>query len=801
MKGGNINDIYKKTLEFCDGISIDWFLNDNEGLLTKGKNGIGDLVKRDMTMELLTNSAFIISSGNSDFIRLLDSIRVHDRYKTHLKEVDTVNKMIQRLIYNRPLTFYLKENRSNGKIRPGNADILNSIAGQYDPYHDGISEEQGKNERYELISLAALLGCWCFTPIIHRGIRRSIENINRLREDKFFHGDKKAGNYNTCAYVCGMVGSRFEKTNQMEDAYIRETAPENNPIHQGLRDFFTNKIGEHRDKYNFSNSSLKYNLYRERTRFVIELFLEQCYNICINNNQKILPIITGIGAGFWLNGSGYNETIINNIIEDVTLSILTDNMKYLELFPGIRFSSLNKYDDIKGNFGSRSELFDNKYNEKYRNLLIERNYPIYHTHHLKGSKLTFYTQFELNDLISQPNVKQALLFAWDGNSVVGNEYWAENMSGSGDPLTVSACCIGQLCNPFINDKMLYKIASLEPNNLELASLEPDNLELANLTPNININVPKNINSFKNKILNYQRENNKLEFIHFMLHLIHTLGLENLKYIIYKKIKPDESCFSKLLEMLLIFLDEYPEYFQLLINPITYNAITYNAITYNANRFKQEQFIKRMLTNNNQIRNTNNKRNLTTTNTKIPLHIQYYYNKLNLPIVEKVSEIDDLRKYLELSHNKDLFTNFLKEKKEYLSKVLNEAEISNANKSFPDLCRKVKNFISKVAEIEKINSQLQSINYLFSRNNNNKSKFQGRINPTLGCQFPDCEVNTFGTRKRRHHCKLCLKVYCTEHVEMTTIKVKQGIHATREKNILLCNDCIVNYTRLNTIECL
>lgn len=713
-----------------------------------------------MTMESLTNSAWIIASGNSKFITLLESIRVHDRYKTHLKEVDTLNKMIQRLIYNRPLTFYLKENISDGKIRPGNSDILNSIAGEYDPYHDGITEEQCKNERYELISLAALVGCWCFTPIIHSGIRRSNENINRLREDKFFHGDKKAGNYNTCAYVCGMVGSRFEKQNQMEEAYIRETAPENNPIHQGLNDFFTNKIGEHQDKYNISSQSLKYNLYRERTRFVIELFLEQCYNICINNNQKILPIITGIGAGFWLIGSGYSEKIINDIIEDVTLSILTDNMKYLELFPGIRFSSLNGYDDIEGNFGSRSELFNNKYNKKYSNLLIVKDYPIYHTHYLKDSKLTFYTQFELNDLISQPNVKQALLFAWDGNSFVGNEYWAKNMIGSGDPLTVSACCIGQLCNPFINHKMLDKIASLEPDNLELASLEPNNLELASLTLNININVPNNIKSFKNEILKYQRENNKLEFIHFMLHLIHTLGLENLKYIIYKKIKPDETCFSKLLEMLLIFLDEYPEYFQLLINPINYNAITYNA-----NRFKQEQFIKRMLTNNNQIINNNNKRNLTrtTTNNKIPLHIQYYYNKLNLPIVEKVSKIDDLRKYLELSHNKDLFIIFLKEKKEYLSKALNEARTSNADQLFPKLCSNVENFISKVDKIE-IDSQLQSINDLFSRDNNNRTRFQGRINPTLGCQFRDCEVNTFGTLKRRHHCKLCLRVYCMQHVQ-------------------------------------
>lgn len=37
--------------------------------------------------------------------------------------------------------------------------------------------------------------------------------------------------------------------------------------------------------------------------------------------------------------------------------------------------------------------------------------------------------------------------------------------------------------------------------------------------------------------------------------------------------------------------------------------------------------------------------------------------------------------------------------------------------------------------------------------------------------------------------------------MITIKVKQGTHANREKNILLCNDCILNYKKLNTIECL
>ena len=42
------------------------------------------------------------------------------------------------------------------------------------------------------------------------------------------------------------------------------------------------------------------------------------------------------------------------------------------------------------------------------------------------------------------------MFAWDGNSYVGNEYWLGLLSASGDPAAASCSNIPELLNPDIN---------------------------------------------------------------------------------------------------------------------------------------------------------------------------------------------------------------------------------------------------------------------------------------------------------------------------------------------------------------
>jgi hypothetical protein len=65
-----------------------------------------------------------------------------------------------------------------------------------------------------------------------------------------------------------------------------------------------------------------------------------------------------------------------------------------------------------------------------------------------------------DDPSSQPPYLMVSMYAWDGNSYPGNEFWLGELSASGDPAAACCSCIGLLQNPDINPERMSGDAAL-----------------------------------------------------------------------------------------------------------------------------------------------------------------------------------------------------------------------------------------------------------------------------------------------------------------------------------------------------
>jgi len=294
--------------------------------------------------------------------------------------VDDINKLIQRLIYNRPITFYNKTDDSPIKY-PSNSSIdkFNTNNGGKYYYNkdsilikdDGKKNASDKKEEYSIATLAALMGCWSLTPIHHSGKRKTTETDNLQREPKF---------NNTESYVCGLVGARFEVPGVMERAYITDIAPKEG-IYKLLHNFFKTKAEYNKDKYFYNISERVPNylirrLYRERLRFSFELFLEQCLSVCKIKQIKMCPVFTGLGMGVWRHDfrklAGCDDNFLYDIVEDTILSLFNEKSEYLTYLPAIRLSCIRPYDNTNSStLPYESQDFKNKYESPYESQMCK----------------------------------------------------------------------------------------------------------------------------------------------------------------------------------------------------------------------------------------------------------------------------------------------------------------------------------------------------------------------------------------------------------------------------------------------
>jgi len=359
----------------------------------------------------------------------------------------TLIKFIDRLIKKRPLAFL---NSSDNYL------LRNSVSG-YGGWHligkedktGGLSIEDYMT--YDEIKLAALLQV--SSPVL------PINSGNRFN-------DGMAGNdpphVKEAVYV-GVVGARFEKKDCMEyqDVLLEETEPEKNSVKNVFANFYGLEAFPTRCDKNLDyllaekkvldiGSKILFNadVYKKRIRCSAETFLIEANHRGKKIGKRVHVLIVGLGLGVWkithLQVAEYLEAF-EEVISDLHAKGALPQICEVEFswFPG-----------------SKSGVESCKPGSQLINGIIVRPDP-------GNASSGILISFTKDDPFTQKNKKEDLLrvamYAWDGNSFPGNEYWLGSTSASGDPAAACATQIPQLQNAYINGN------NIDANNLHIAS--------------------------------------------------------------------------------------------------------------------------------------------------------------------------------------------------------------------------------------------------------------------------------------------------------------------------------------------
>ena len=171
----------------------------------------------------------------------------------------------------------------------------------------------------------------------------------------------------------------------------------------------------------------------------------------------------------------------------------------------------------------------------------------------------------------------------------------------------------------------------------------------------------------------------------------------------------------------------------------------------------------------------------------------HYHRLSIPSEEKVTEIKELR--FRMTHASRTIQKTVRNRQTKKKSATKIQAVFRGKKN-----RAVAKKAAEKAAAEKL------INNFVKRNNSNTSGFQGKINRTLGCQFPGCHEKFNGLMSGvgwsgRTHCRICLKVYCTNHAQKRAIKILKGNHSGKkyqssffkDERPVICDTCFEKYT--------
>ncbi|XP_064536377.1 uncharacterized protein LOC135426951 [Drosophila montana] len=310
---------------------------------------------------------------------------------------------------------------------------------------------------YDEIKLSALLYASTHSEFINDGSRA---NAGKVEPDK--------SKIETEGVIMGLIGARFERSNVMECEDILIT-PEQNTADRGYgtrgsgnraqdyrriwrqfyaepKDYCYNDVQADGKRFIELDSKMLFDKLVMSKRYAISfdtLLLEAEARAARAGKPAYIHVV-GIGLGVW-KVSPTQEEIFFETFEQ-RLRALSPRLTHIGV---VHFSWFHL--DKWGGLHDGACITEPQHPQGGIKVHISVRNP--------ADKLT-------------ENMLPIVTYAWDGNALPGNEYWAQMLVGTGDPAAACSTLIAELQNPHINADYM------NGNNLHIASMQHGVLHIA-----------------------------------------------------------------------------------------------------------------------------------------------------------------------------------------------------------------------------------------------------------------------------------------------------------------------------------
>lgn len=335
-----------------------------------------------------------------------------DTEKAVYAGIPNTDAFIDRLLVKRPLMFMTSSD--NTILRGAGNHSFNGHAAWKKVGTNAEGQiKMAEYLTYEEMELAALISVITPTYFINNGRR---DNGGAVAPSPFpLHG-----------YMIGSVGTRFEVPGLMEHKRMIGSSIAaldlTNPINQLWESFYQTEGDAKWIDGGAKGTLHKGRYYRRLERILEPVIIAACQTAGAQGKKAIVSLV-GLGLGVWSINKSEQRTVFNQVVADI---IARRDLTCIDSFDMVYLSDEDGPVNVQDATGRSITL-------KYTH-----SPPVYR---------------------AQPGLILFSMYAWDGNSFPGNEYWGGHLTLTGDPAATCCSTISQLQNPFIN-KCLNSFNSL-----------------------------------------------------------------------------------------------------------------------------------------------------------------------------------------------------------------------------------------------------------------------------------------------------------------------------------------------------